>query len=44
MELFETTSRKEVVPEKLTVSQLIKKLHAFYTTRKFINVFKKARN
>ena len=32
------------MPEKLTVPQLIKKLYVFYTTRKFINVFTKARD
>jgi hypothetical protein len=33
-----------VLLEKLTVTQLVKKFHAFYATRKFITVFTKARH
>jgi len=32
-----------VLLEKLTVTQLVKKLHAFYGTRRYITVLKRAR-
>jgi hypothetical protein len=33
----------EVLPERLKVPQLVKKLPAFYGTQRFIDVFTKAR-
>ena len=38
------TSRGRVLPEKLTSIQLVKKFPAFYGTRRFIMVFKRAHN
>jgi hypothetical protein len=36
------TAGSRVLPEKLTYHQLVKKLHAFYGTQRFITVFTSA--
>ena len=38
------TAWSRVIPEKLTVSQLVKKFPAFYGTRRFITAFMSARH
>jgi len=39
-----STTRIQVLLEKLTVTQLVKKFSAFYGTRRFITVFTRARH
>jgi hypothetical protein len=44
LKLVKMNSTEQTVLHKLTATQLVKKVHAFYGTRRLITVFTKARH